>query len=148
MTLASRATHRPTVGIRRVGYAAAIVVNALILYVVHNLLAWDLLPFLTADLELVLPLITVSLVAGMVANGIWIAFDPPWFRSATQIGLSVISLVVTIRMLDVFPFTFADGGFPWETTVRVLLVLVVAAIVIGTLAEGAKLIQAIGRKAA
>lgn len=127
---------------RRFGYGVAIVVNAALLYVANNLLAWDWLPFLTDDFERVIPIINVSLAASMVVNLMYMVADPRWFKSLTQIGLLGISLAVTIRMYRVFPFDFSAYGFDWETTARVLMILAIVGIGIGLIAEFVKLIAA------
>lgn len=54
---------------RKSGYGVAVVVNATLLVFVINLLDWELLPFLTEGFEAVVPWISLSLVASLVANG-------------------------------------------------------------------------------
>ena len=96
---------------RRSGYVVAIAVNVLMLYVVNNLLAWDILPFLTDDFGRVLWLIDISLLATIMVNLVYVAYDQAWFRSLGQIGLNLISLAVAIRMYQVFPFDFSGSTF-------------------------------------
>lgn len=115
---------RPSWLARRAGYTAAIVANAVILFIAHNLLAWDILPFLTEDFERVLPLITLSVVANIIANVIFIAADPQWMRSLLDAVVSAVSLAATVRLLTVFPFDFPPDSV-WDTAVTVLLVLVI-----------------------
>ena len=50
------------VGVRRLGYFIGIAISAGILFVVNNLLAWDIVPFLTADFDQLLPIVNASLV--------------------------------------------------------------------------------------
>ena len=90
---------------RRFGYAAAAVVNAALLFVVNNLLEWDLLPFLTNDFDRVVPIVRVSLVATIVVNLIYLFFDPDWFKSLSQIGLLGISMAATVRLYRISPST-------------------------------------------
>ena len=129
---------------QRFGYGVAILVNAALIYVVNNLLAWDWLPFLTDDFERVIPIINVSLVASIVVNLTYMVADPRWFKSLTQIGLLGISLVVTIRMYQVFPFDFSAYEFDWDTTARALMILAMVGIGIGLISEFVKLIASTG----
>ena len=126
---------------RRPGYVIAIVVNAVLLWVANNLLAWEWPKFLTDDFAQVLPYINLSLAATMAANLIWLAFDPAWFRSLLQIGLNLIAILVSLRMYAVFPFDFSAYTGNWETVARILIVIAVVASAIGVVAETFKLIR-------
>lgn len=126
---------------RRVGYAVAIAVNLVLIFVVNNLLDWGWPSFLTDDFQQLLPLINLSLTASIVANLIYLWFDPAWFKSLTQIVLGMISLVVTVRTLQVFPFDFSGYDFNWEALTRLVLVVLMVAIGIAMLVEIGKLIR-------
>jgi len=132
------ATTRRDVG-RRAGYVIAIAVNVVMLYVVNNLLAWDVLPFLTEDFGQVLWLIDISLLATIVINLIYVAYDQAWFRSLGQIGLNLISLVVAVRMYQVFPFDFSGSTFDWTQVARVVIIVTILGTVVGAIAEAWKL---------
>jgi len=132
---------------RRFGYLVAVAVNLVLLFVVNNLLVWGVLPWLTDDFEQVLPVLNVSLLATIVVSLVYVWFDPAWFKSLTQIGLSVISLVVTVRLFRVFPFDFSPYEFGWETITRVVLILVMLGITIGIIAESAKFVSGVVRGA-
>jgi hypothetical protein len=129
----------PSPATRRFGYFVAVLVNVAMLIVVNNLLAWDILPFLTNGFERVTPIINVSLGAGILANLLYLIFDPVWFKSLTQIGLLGISMAATVRLYQVFPFDFSAYEFNWETTGRVLLILAMVGVGIGMIAELVKL---------
>jgi hypothetical protein len=122
-------------------------VNLVLLYVVNNLLAWDVLPWLTDDFEQVLPILNVSLLATMVINVVYVWFDPGWFKSLTQVGLSVISLMATVRVFRVFPFDFSPYEFGWATLTRVVLIFVMIGITIGIIAESIKFVTGAVRAA-
>ena len=59
---------RPTVGARRVGYVVAVLVNAAMLYAVNRWPGWEVLPFLTADMVLVVGLVNASIAVNLAAN--------------------------------------------------------------------------------
>ena len=111
---------------RRIGYVLAIAVNIVLLVVANNVVEWGWFSWITEDLNGVLPIINVSLVASIVANAAYLAFDPPWLKGVAELGLQIISLIVTIRLLRVFPFDFSTDG--WETLTRGLLIAVIVAI--------------------
>jgi len=125
----------PSPATRRFGYAVAILVNVALLIVANNLLAWDIFPFLTNDFERILPILNVSLGAAIVVNLVYLAYDAGWFKGLTQIGLLTISLAVTIRLYQVFPFDFATYEFGWKPVATWALILAMVGIGIGVVAE-------------
>jgi hypothetical protein len=131
---------------RRAGYVVSIVVNAAIVIVVNNLLAWELLPWLTDDFDRVLPVVNLSLLATIAVNVVYLWFDPDWFRSSSQIALNVISIAAIVRMWQVFPFDFSAYDFDWDVVVRILLVVAFAGTVIGIVAEAVKLVGSAFRR--
>lgn len=136
-------TQRPrTSTASRFGYLVGVVVNAILIVIVNNLLAWGWVPFLTGRFELLTGIITVSLSVVLVANVLWLAFDPRWFKAMLQLGLNAISLVVAMRIWQVFPFDFsAYPGFSWHTMARVVIVVSMVGICVGMLSELFKLLS-------
>jgi hypothetical protein len=126
---------------RKTGYGAAVVVNLVLLLVINNLLAWDWFRFLTADIGPMLWLINVSLVATVLINLVWLGYYPVWFRSLSQIGLNLISAVVTIRMYQVFPFDFSTYEFNWAPIARLLIILALVGLALGTITDLVKLVS-------
>ena len=127
----------------RPGYAMAIVVNVAVLFVANNLLEWDLIPFLTGDFTRVLWIIDVSLLATVVVNLAYLWYDPAWFKSMCQICLGGISMLVSTRMLQVFPFDFTGYQFDWEPVARFVMILAVIAVGIGIVVEVVKLARSL-----
>lgn len=123
----------------RAAFAAAIAVNLAMLWVVNNLLTWDLVPFLTAEFDQVLWLIDLSLAATILLNASWLAYDAIWYRSLGQICLNILSAVVAVTMYRVFPFDFSVSEFDWEPVARAVIVLTVLGLAFGTVAELLKL---------
>lgn len=128
---------------RQAGYTMVILVDLALLYVANNLLAWDLLPFLTDDFARVLWLIDISLLATIAVNLAHIWYDPAWFKSLGQIGLGWISMLVAIRMFQVFPFDFSSYVFDWERVARFVIVLSMVGIGVGILVEVVKLARSL-----
>ena len=129
---------------RRVGYLVAASLNATLLWIAHHLLDWSWPAFLTGAFEDLLPFVTVSLVATVVVNLIWIAWDPTWFRHLAQLGLNLIAVVVTVRTWQIFPFDFSAYPSWWETVARVLILLGIVGSAIGSVVELVKGAQAVG----
>lgn len=130
---------KPSSAGKRFGYAIAAAINGALVFVVHNLLAWDVAPFLTNDFERVVPIITVSLVATVVVNVIYVGYDRGWFKSLSQIGLLGISIAATVRMYEVFPFDFSAYEFDWATLARVVMIIAIVGAGIAIIVELVKL---------
>ena len=131
------------VGVRRLGYLVAIAVSAGIVFVLNNLLAWDIVPFLTDDFDQLLPIINASLAATIVINFIWILYDAAWVRSTGQIILNVTSIAVLTLTLRVFPFDFSPSSFDWASLSKIIIVFLIVALVIATIIEVVKLVSAV-----
>jgi hypothetical protein len=80
-------------------------------------------------------LINLSMVSSATANLIYLWYDPAWFKSLCQVGISAIGLGAAIRMLQVFPFDFAAYSFNWSALTRLLLALVILGSVVAIVAE-------------
>jgi hypothetical protein len=131
---------RPTTT-RRFGYVIAIIINAAVLVVVNNLLEWGWISWLTDDFEEVLPLLNLSLTATILVNVIYLAYDAEWFKSACELGLLAVSLAVTIRMYQVFPFDFSAYDANWDTLARLVLVFAMVGVAIAMIVQLVKLVR-------
>jgi hypothetical protein len=126
---------------RRFGYGVAVVINVAMLIVVQQILGWGWLPFLTDEFAEVVPWISMSLIASIVANLVYQFNDTTTVKSTGQILVNLISIFVTFQMLLVFPFDFSAYTFSWEIVVRVVLVLAMVGAGIGALTELIKLVS-------
>jgi uncharacterized membrane protein YidH (DUF202 family) len=125
----------------RFGYVVAIAVNAVMLVIVNNILEWGWAPFLTDDFAQILWLLDLSFLGAIVVNAIYLGYDPPWFKSVSQIALGVISMAVAIRTFQVFPFDFSGYQFNWEPLARFVIVLTMVGVGISIVVETAKLVR-------
>lgn len=114
---------RGSAGARRVGYCLAIGFSAALLVVLNGSPGWQAIPFLTSDTSQVLWLVNLSLAAGIAANVVYLAYDPPWVRSFGDLVTTGIGLVTVIRIWQVFPFDLSSG---WSMAVRTLLIVAIA----------------------
>lgn len=125
---------RPSVSAGRGGYVGPFLINAAIYYLANNRPGWQALPFLTADTVQVLALFNASLIAGMVVNLVFVLHDAPWLKALGNLVTTSISLAVSIRMWQVFPFAFGNSAFDWALLARAVLVLAIVGSAIGIVA--------------
>ena len=126
---------------RRFGYAVAIGINVALLWIVHNVVAWDWPPFITDEWNRVSGLVELSLFATILVTVAYLSFDPPRFKGIGDAVTGLVSLSATARVLSVFPFDFADYPGPWATLVRAALILAIVGTVIGIIANLAKAVR-------
>jgi len=122
MARAHPARH-PSAGARRAGYGLAILFSTALLVILNGSPGWQAMPFLTSDTTQVLWLVNLCLAAGIAANLVYLAYDPPWLKSLGDLATTGIGLATAIRIWQVFPFDLSSG---WSTAVRTLLVVVIA----------------------
>jgi hypothetical protein len=126
---------------RRAGYLVAIVVNCLFLWLANHLLEWGWPRFLTEDFGQVLPYVNASLLITLAVNLLWLAFDPPWFKSFAQIGINLVAILVGIKFYEVFPFDFTGYAPIWENLARVVIALTIVGSGIGALVETVRFLR-------
>jgi hypothetical protein len=111
---------------RRVGYIFSIAINAVILYGANRWPGWDVVPFLTSRVPEVLGIINASLIAGIVANLVYVLWDPPRLRALGDLVTLSIGIVAMTQTWQVFPFDFSAYSFNWELVTRILIVVGIA----------------------
>lgn len=134
-------TKRASTASRRAGYVVAVVINAVLLWLIHVWPGWDAVPFLTADFETVLWLINLSIVVTIALNLIYVVRDPKWLTAAGSIVTTAVGLGAAVRMLQVFPFDFGDSDV-WPVVFRVLLWVAIVGSVIGIITNVVTLVRA------
>lgn len=108
---------------RRLGYGIAIALNVVFIYLINEWPGWASVPFLTEDTSDVVPVINAGLVVSIVANAIYLIADPRWLRAIGDAVTATVSFIVTLVVLEVFPFDFSAYSFDWTLLVRVMLVV-------------------------
>ena len=124
---------RPSTGRRRFGYVVAVLVNAVLLFLMLVAPGWEAVPILTGDTERVIPWIGASCGVGIIANLVFLARDPVWLKAAGDLVTTIVGLLATWRVWQVFPFDFSDT-VDAGPLIRVLLVVALAGGVIGVVA--------------
>lgn len=108
---------------RRFGYAAAIGINLLLVWVIGNLADWEVVAFLTAEFADLVPLIQLGLWVTIVANVVYFAYDRSFATRSARLVVDVVNLYVTFRVFDVFPFDFSAHAFNWGLVFRAILLI-------------------------
>ena len=134
---------RSSAGARRTGYAVAVAFNVAVPYLVFVRPGWQAVPFLTDDTRRLLGLVAVSMVAGVAANLVYLARDPPVVKASGDLLTTGIALVVLAGIWRVFPFDFAGYAFDWAVLVRVVLVVAIVGTTVGLLAQLGILVRAL-----
>lgn len=112
---------RPSPVARRFGYTVAVVVDLALLFVLNQSPGWDVLPFLSDETTEVLGWVNASLLAGAVANLVYVTHDPVWLRAAGEALTTSIGIVAIVRIWQVYPFTADVTGSTWDLVARTVL---------------------------
>lgn len=118
-------------------FIAVIVVNLIFLYIVNNLLLWNL-SFITSSFQDVLWIFNLSITATIAGNVLFLIYHPTWFRSIIQIILNILGFLVVYYLYTVFPFIFSNGLVTFSLKFALIVAMVVMVIV--TIVEVVKLI--------
>lgn len=121
--MTTKRNRRPPASARRVGYLIGALVGVVLVYLIDVRPGWQTLPFLTADTAQVLWLVNASLIAGVLANLVYLVRDTRRVTGFCGVVTTAFGLAATGRIWQVFPFDFAGYAVNWELLVRVLLVL-------------------------
>lgn len=125
-------------GGRRSGYAASIVVNAIVLWLVNGWPGWEAVPFLTPSTVLVVGAVNASIIARIVADAVNLVLDLPRVRALGDIVSIGFGLAALVRIWQVFPLDVTGG---WEVFARVLLVVAIVGSGIGILEALTRLVR-------
>jgi len=120
MTVTTTRARRGSAAGRRFGYVIGAGVNAVLLYLVNVSPGWQAAPLVTPDAAQVIPILNLSLTAGLIANLVYIVVDVRAVKALGDLITTSIALAVTVRVWQVFPFDVTSG---WEVLIRAFLVL-------------------------
>jgi hypothetical protein len=119
---------------RRLGYLIAVVVNAVLLYLINRDPGWQAVPFLTDATTEVLGLVNASIAVSLVANLVYVAWDPVWLKALGDLVTISVSVVALVRIWQVWPIDFPAGS-PWEVLARVAVGVGIAGGLVGIVAS-------------
>ena len=122
------------------GYAFAVLFNALFLWLVHVWPGWAAVPFLTSDFSDVLWLVDLSLWVGVGANLVYLVRDPQWLTALGGLASTGVGFVAAIRLWQVFPFGLSDA---WTVVFRIGLIVGIVGSAIGILVNAVTFARAV-----
>ncbi|TFD13629.1 MULTISPECIES: hypothetical protein [unclassified Cryobacterium] len=128
---------------RKAGFAIAIAVNAVILYLVNAWPGWQSVPFLTPETSQVLGIFNLSLIVGIIVNAVYLVLDLPPIRALGDLITLGIGLAVLVGLWEVFPFDFQDYSFDWTVLIRAVLIAAMVGTGIGLIVQLVLLIRSI-----
>lgn len=134
---------RPHPANRRIGYAVAVAVDLALLHLLNRNPGWQAVPFLTEDMERVIGVVNLSITAGLVANLVYLVWDPEWLRALGDLVTTCAGLLAMLRLWQVWPFDF-PAGTPWDLLAHVALALGLFGGVVGIIASTVRYVRAIG----
>lgn len=117
---------------KKFGYFITMIFNAALIYASEHLLEWNI-PFLLPSFEGCLWAIRLSLSVSIFINFVYIFFDTVWFHHLMQVVENVFSWISIYFIYSIFPFEFPAEI--WNQGVKIVLIIVLVAIPIGTLVE-------------
>ena len=123
------------------GHLVGIAVSLVLLYVVHKLVEWDLLSFLTDGYDRVVGPISLSIVATIVGHVVKIVLPSRRLGFLIDGVATAFGFYALLRIFQVFPFEFDPDGFRWHLVVRFVLVIGLLGSAIGVLVTPLRLLQ-------
>ena len=118
-------------------FIVAIIANLIFLYIVNNLLSWNL-SFIAPSFQDVLWIFNISISATIIGNITFLIYHPTWFRNIIRIILNILGFLVVYYLYTVFPFVFSNYLVTFSVKFALLVAMVV--IIIATIVEMVKLI--------
>lgn len=138
----AHARARPGPASRRFGHLVGAAVNGLLLYLINRNPGWDAVPFLTDATTQVLGLVNASIAASLVANLLYVLWDPLWLRALGDLVTTSVGVVAMVRIWQVWPIDFAAGS-AWDVVARILVGIGIAGGLIGIVASVGRFTRAL-----
>jgi hypothetical protein len=118
-------------------------VNALLLYLLNREPGWQAVPFLTDAMSRVIGVVNLSITAGLVANLVYVVWDPEWLKALGGLTTTCIGVLAMLRLWQVWPFDLPAGS-PWNVLVHLALGLGLVGGAVGIVASTARYVRAVG----
>ena len=119
----------------------AIVVDLVLVWIVGNLLVWEIFGFLEREFADLVPIIQLGMWVSVAANAVYIVDDRSVHSRVARLVVDAVNLYVTLQIFAVFPFDFSAHGFEWGLVLRGLLLIALIATLIGAVAHAAQIVN-------
>jgi|WetSurMetagenome_2_1015567.scaffolds.fasta_scaffold434175_1 uncharacterized membrane protein len=106
-------------------YIAAIIFSLLFLYIVNNLLNWNI-SFISESFNQVLWAINLSILVTIIGNILLIIYHSSWFIHSIKAIINFFSLIATYIFYSVYPLIIS------QSYINVALKIILILIIIGT----------------
>ena len=136
---------RPSVGMRRLGYSAAIALNVVLIFLINEWPDWSSVSFLTEETASVIPWVNASLAISIFVNAIYLIADPRWLKALGEAVTAAVSFVVIVVVFTVWPFDFSSWSFDWTMLVQVLGVIGLVGSLFGVIANLVTFTREVGK---
>jgi hypothetical protein len=137
---------RPGKGARIFGYIVAIIINLAILFVVNNLLNWNV-SFVTGELNDSIYYISLSIIITSIANFIFIFYDGERFKNGVEIFSNIFSFIAAYMMFMNYPFDLnVIFNFNIDLIAQACLVLAMVGIAIATVVNFVRIFKPADKK--
>lgn len=114
---------------RKADYIFAIISGFIFLYIVNNLLNWNVY-FITGALNEVLWIINLSIIVTVIGNALILAYNQEWLRHAIKIIINIINFISAYFVYTVFPFNFYNFFINWGLSILLILIMIGIAIAV------------------
>ncbi len=111
---------------------------------------WTKQPFFTSEIDLWLPILTVTLGVSIIGHIVLLIFDKYILREVVQIAIAAAGIVTVVTLLTVFPFDFSvipstAIALGVQIGVTITLIFISVAMGIGVMVRAIKLLVNIAR---
>lgn len=141
--MATTTAHRPSTATRRLGYVFGTLAGVIGLFLINIWPGWERVSFLTSETSEVLWLVNVALLAGIVADLVYLVYDPPWLVALGGVVTTGIGLAALIRFAQVFPVDFSGWDFDGTGLARALLIIAIVGAAIGIVVQLVALVRSL-----
>jgi len=122
--------------VKRLEYIIVIFVNLLLLYIVNNILNWDL-SFISPTFTQVIWAFNLAIGVSILGNILFIMYDPKWFRHSMITVVNFFRLIAVYTFYKVFPLVI--NHYYLILLYKLMLIVIMAMLVIAIFFEIFKL---------
>ena len=120
---------------RRGAYLAGALLDLILLVLINVSPGWTAVPVLTSAAADVVVAVDIALAVALVVNLLCLVVPRRPLTAVGDVVSTAAGLAAVARVLQVFPFTFADSTTDWATITRLTLVSIIVVVSIALLVQ-------------